>query len=345
MRITDVWAVIPEAPGAPRDWRSAMAQFLAVVETDSGLRGIGVGGGGQAALHIVASVLREVLVGADPRDVEQLWEAMYRATAPFGRKGLAVMALSGLDLALWDLLGKAEGKPIYELLGGLRHERMPAYATLGGAVVGDEVEQGYHQIKLSLPAVRQGPDEIVALVRAARAKIGPDIALYADAGMRWDLPTALQLAEALAPYELGWLEEPLLADDLAGYRLLMERSPIPIAGGEHEYTTWGFSELLEKRAHAVWQPDVCWCGGLTQLRKIVALGQTNGIWVVPHRGSEVWGLHAIAALADRPLAERGRPWMTWLRGQPPIVDGWISPPRRPGFGVSVDEALLARPGR
>lgn len=341
MRITDVWGVIPDAPGAPRDWRSAMAQFLAVVETDVGLRGLGIGGGGKAGLHIVDSVLREALIGEDPRDVERLWEVMYAATRPFGRKGLAVMTLSGVDLALWDLLGKAEDKPVYELLGGLRHDRIPVYASIGDTVT-DELERGYREIKLHLSRVRNDPAEIVAKVRAAREKIGPDVPLYTDAFMRWDLPTSLQLAAEFVPYDVGWIEEPLPADDLAGYQVLMERSTIPIAGGEHEYTTWGYGELLEKRAHAIWQPDACWVGGLTQLKRIVELGQANGLWVVPHRGCEVWGLHAIAALSDRPLAEEGRPWITWLRGQPEVVDGHISPPSGPGFGVSVDEGLLAR---
>jgi L-rhamnonate dehydratase len=342
VRITDVWGVIPAASGAPRDWRSAMAQFLVVIETDAGLRGLGVGGGGKAGLHIIDTVLREVLVGADPRDVERLWDVMYRATMPFGRKGLAVMTLSGVDLALWDLLGKAEGKPVYELLGGPRHERVPVYASIG-ETVGDELERGYRQIKLHLPAVREDPAEIVGLVRAARDKIGPEVPLYLDAFMRWDLPTSLYLAGALEPYDIGWIEEPIPVDDLDGYRVLMERSTIPIAGGEHEYTTWGYAQLLEKQAHAIWQPDACWCGGMTELKKIFAMAGPDRIWVVPHRGAEVWGLHAIVALAARPLAEEGRPWITWLRGQPAVRDGWISPPREPGFGVSVDEALLRRP--
>jgi L-alanine-DL-glutamate epimerase-like enolase superfamily enzyme len=340
MKIADVRAVIPESPTAPRDWRSAMAQFLAIVETDTGRIGLGVGGGGKAALHIVDTVLREVLIGRDPRDVEQLWDAMYRATMPFGRKGLAVMTLSGLDLALWDLLGKLEHQPVYELLGGLRHERIPAYASIGDTVT-DELERGYRHVKLHLSRVEGEPRVVVDKVRAAREQLGPDVPLYTDAAMRWDLDTALQLADAFAPYDVGWLEEPIPADDLAGYQILMQRSPIPIAGGEHEYTTWGYRELLDRRAHAIWQPDACWVGGLTQLKRIFELAPPD-IWLVPHRGCEVWGLHAIAALADRPLAEDGRPWITWLRSQPPVIDGHITPPSGPGFGVEVDEALLRR---
>lgn len=343
-RITDVWAVIPKGTNEPADWRTAMAQILVVVESDAGQRGVGVGGGGIAGVHVIDSVLREVVVGHDPRDVAAIWERMYRATHHFGRKGLAVMALSGVDLAIWDLLGKLEGRPVYELLGGLRHERVPAYASLG-PLVGDAVERGFRHVKLHLPAVGDDPQRIVGLVRAGREQVGPDVALYLDAGARWDWEQASQLVRAFEPYDIGWLEEPLLADDLDGHRRLGELTSIPIAGGEHEYTLWGYRELLEKRALAVWQPDACWVGGMTVLRQIFALGQEHGIWVVPHRGSEAWGLHAILALADRPLAEGGRPWVTWVRGAPPIVDGMIGAPSGPGFGVSFDEALLNRPAR
>jgi L-rhamnonate dehydratase len=342
-RISDVWAIIPRGTNEPQDWRTAMAQILVVVEADTGERGFGVGGG-PAGVHVIDSVLREVVVGQDPRDVDAIWQRMYRATHHFGRKGLAVMALSGIDLAIWDLLGKLEGKPVYDLLGGLRHERVPAYASLG-ASVGDAVKQGFRHVKLHLPGVKDDPQEVVDLVRAGREQVGPDIPLYTDAGARWDRQTSLQLAKAFEEYDVGWLEEPLLADDLVGHRELGEQTTVPIAGGEHEYTLWGYQDLLASRALSVWQPDACWVGGMTVMRDVFALGQANGIWVVPHRGSEVWGLHAILALADRPLAEGGRPWVTWVSGAPPIVDGWIGPPTGPGFGVTFDEALLVKPDR
>jgi L-alanine-DL-glutamate epimerase-like enolase superfamily enzyme len=343
-RITDVWAVIPRGTNEPQDWRTAMAQILVVVESDDGQRGYGVGGGGPAGVHVIDSVLREVVVGQDPRDVAAIWERMYHATHHFGRKGLAIMALSGVDLAIWDLLGKIENRPVYDLLGGLRHERVPAYASLG-PTVGDAIKQGFRHVKLHLPGVKHDPQEIVDLVKAGREQVGPDLPLYLDAGARWSRETAEQLIPLLEPFEIGWLEEPLLADDLAGHRRLGEIGRIPIAGGEHEYTRWGYQDLLAAKALSVWQPDACWVGGMTVMRQVFELGQANGIWVVPHRGSEVWGLHAILALADRPLAEGGRPWVTWVNGAPAIVDGTIGPPTGPGFGVTFDEAVLTRPDR
>lgn len=339
MKITDVRAMVPRGTNEPRDWRTAMAQIAVVVETDGGISGLGVGGGGLAGIHIIDTVLRGVLIGAEPSDIEGLWEKMYRATLPFGRKGLPIMALSGVDLALWDLAGKAAGKPVYELLGGLKNPVMPAYASIG-SVVTDEAERGFKHVKLHMPRPSPGHEENVAVVRRARETLGPEIKLYTDSFLAWTLEETLRLADAFVEYGVEWIEEPLSPDDLDGHAELVRRSPIPIAGGEHEYNEIGFRELLRRKALTVWQPDACWCGGMTQLRNIVALGQEAGIWVVPHRGVEVWGLHAIAALSDNPLAESGRPWVTWLRGQPTIEDGLIKPSDAPGFGVELDPASI-----
>lgn len=335
MKITRVWAVIPRGTNEPDDWRTALGQIAVLVETDAGVTGLGVGGGGAAGVHIIATVLSPLLVGEDPADIERLAERMYRATLPFGRKGLAIMALSGVDLALWDLAGKAAGRPVYALLGGLKHPAIPAYASLSAQGTA-AVARGFRHAKLHMPRPSPGHDENVALVRRVRQALGPDITLYTDAALAWDREETLRLADAFVEFGVKWVEEPLSPDDLDGYAELVRRSPVPIAGGEHEYTEIGFQEVLRRSALHIWQPDACWCGGLTQLRKIFALAAAHGIPVVPHRGAEVWGLHAIAALSDQPLAESGRPWITWLRGAPPIVDGVIRPSDAPGFGVTLD---------
>jgi L-rhamnonate dehydratase len=161
-----------------------------------------------------------------------------------------------------------------------------------------------------------------------------------DAWMRWDVETTLRIARAVEPLHVSWIEEPLSPDDLDGYAVLAQQSPIPIAGGEHEFTAFGFRELVERRLHRVLQPDVCWCGGLTQLVEIYRMAHRHGLRVCPHRGAEVWALHAIAALDPEPLAESGRPWLTWVGGQPPIQDGWIELTDAPGFGVTIDESGL-----
>ena len=339
MKITDVRAVIPRGTNEPNDWRTAMAQIAVLVETDAGLTGLGVGGGGRAGVHVIDTVLRDVVRGRDPADIDGLWAAMYRATLPFGRKGVAVWALSGLDLALWDLAGKARGQPVYALLGGLRNPVVPAYASIGHEVR-DEAERGFRHVKLHMPRPSPGFAENVEVVRRARERLGPDIALYADAFLEWDVETTLRLADAFRAFDVGWIEEPLSPDDLDGYADLCRRSPIPIAGGEHECGRHGFAEVIARRAHQILQPDASWCGGLTVLRAVFELGAASGLWVVPHRGAEVWGLHAIAALSPAPLAESGRPWVSWLRGEPRIERGVIRPTNAPGFGVELDPAAL-----
>ena len=164
-----------------------------------------------------------------------------------------------------------------------------------------------------------------------------------DAWMQWTVDTTLVAAQGLAPYDVGWIEEPLPADDLHGYAELRGRCPIPIAGGEHEFTAAGFAELIERRLHQVLQPDVCWCGGLTELIKIYRMAKAAGLRVCPHRGGEIWALHALVALDPEPLAESGRPWMTWVGGQPPVVDGFLRLSDGHGFGVTIDEARTADP--
>lgn len=334
MKITDVRACQP-ACDSPPDWRTSMGQILVTVETDDGLTGYGVGGGGLAGIHVIHTVLRDVLLGQDPSPIDDLWDAMYQATLPFGRKGLAIMALSGVDLALWDLRGKREARPVVGLLGGEIGTPMPVYATVWGEI-SPEVAAQHQGFKLHVEQFPTGATVrgVVERVRRARDCIGPDRPLMLDAWMRWDVATTLAVAEAVAPYRIGWIEEPLPVDDVHGYQELMRRSPIPIAGGEHEFTARGFAELVERGMHHILQPDVCWCGGMTEMIKIYRLAKSAGLRVCPHRGAEVWGLHALAALDPEPLAESGRPWMTWLAGQPAVENGFIRLSDAPGFGVT-----------
>ncbi len=341
MKITDVRAIQPVSPGAPPDWRTSLGQILVAIETDIGLTGYGVGGGGLASVLVVRSVLREVLLGRDPERIDDLWQAMYRATLPFGQKGIAVMALSGADLALWDLCGKANDCPVARLLGGQVGTPIPTYVTVWGEIPEDMARRHTaFKIHVENRFGTGAAEAIAAVVEMARKQIGPDPTLMLDAWMQWDIPTTLAVARAVRPYHVLWIEEPLPADDLAGYAVLGRQCPIPIAGGEHEFTARGFAPLIERKLHQVLQPDVCWCGGMTELVKIYRQAQAAGLRVCPHRGAEVWGLHAIAALDKQPLAESGRPWMSWVHGQPPSVDGSVCLGDASGFGITIDEASL-----
>jgi L-rhamnonate dehydratase len=335
MRITAVRACQPPC-ASPPDWRTALGQILVAIETDAGLIGYGVGGGGAAAIHIIGTVLRGLLLGKEIEPVEEHWQAIYRATLPFGRKGVAIMALSGVDLALWDLRGKAAQRSIAQLLGGPIRRRLPTYMTVWGDIP-DTLLGTHTAFKIHLGAGNL--DALVEVVRRARDRVGPHAALMVDAWMQWDLAFTLRFAERVAPCRLDWIEEPLPPDDLAGYAELTGRSAVPIAGGEHEFTAAAFAELIQRRLHQVVQPDVCWCGGLTEVVKIYRLARDHGVRVCPHRGGEVWALPALAALDPEPLAESGRPWMTWVGGQPPIVGGYIDVPAAPGFGVVIDDAV------
>lgn len=340
MKITSVTASQPSTPGSPPDWRTSLGQILVTVKTDDGLTGLGVGGGGAAGIHVVETVLRDTLLSEDAEDVEGLWERMYRSTLPFGRKGLAIMALSGVDLALWDLRGKREGKPVAEVLGGTVGEPIPTYLTVFDEFE-EAVRRGHKAIKLHLAHFdpREGDGRIVDHIRIIREAVGPEIQVMVDVFMKWDVKTTLHLAEQFAEYDIRWIEEPLPPDNLDGYEELSKFSPVPIAGGEHEYTAVGFKELIDRRLHQVLQPDICWCGGMTEVVKIFQMANEAGLQVCPHRGAEIWGLHAIAALATAPLAESGRTWMTWVHGQPEIQEGFIQLGAGFGFGASVDENL------
>lgn len=344
MRIVAVEAWQPIAENSPPGWRTTFGQIAVRVRTDEGLVGCGVGGGGRAGLMVIESVLAPLLRGCDPSYVENHWDGMYQATLPFGRKGIAVMALSGVDLALWDLRAKAAGTSVAKLLNLRCRSRVPVYRTIWGDV-DPATAAGGHGVKLHihphepLSLENRGAfvDQVVERLAAARAAIGPARSLMVDGWMTWDAPATLAIANRIAQFNVAWIEEPLPPDDLRGYCRLRDECGIPIAGGEHEFTHHGFERLIDERLHRIVQPDVCWCGGLTALRRIYEMAGAARLRVVPHRGAEVWGLPALAALDPEPLAEEGRPWMTWVRGQPAIDLSGIPVPEAPGFGVHFDE--------
>ena len=343
MTITSVQTWQPIADNSPPDWRTSLGQIAVSIQTSNGLTGYGVGGGGLSGMHIIREILEPLLVGRDTEPVEEHWEAMYATTMAFGRKGVALMAISGVDLALWDLRAKRAGQSVCELLGGQTKTSLATYATFWD-VVSERDAADVAAVKLHVhPDAKQDRvNAVVEVTAQAREVIGPDKPLMLDAWMEWDVETTLDIANRVARYEIDWIEEPLPADWLDEYALLCRESPIPIAGGEHEFTSRAFGEIIDRRAHQVLQPDVCWVGGLTELVRIYELAavhnQTHDDWpvrVVPHRGCEVWALHAIAALDPDPLAESGRPWMSWVHGQPEVIAGRITPPADSGFGVTL----------
>ena len=348
-------SIYPRYKQRPASWAPRWgSEVLVRVETDDGL--VGIGGTAPApARGIVEGHFPHLLVGEDPHDVERLWDQMYRASLLYGRKGLAVMAISAVDVALWDLLGKARGEPLYNLLGGRAHERLPLYAT------GNEVawyrELGFTRFKLTVPHGPadgwEGCQANVAHVKAAREAAGPDADVMLDCWMGWDVEYTLRMADLLGPYRVRWLEECLPPDDYSGYTELTRRvEGTAIATGEHEYTRWGFRELLQRRCCHIVQPDLSLCGGITEARHIAALASAWHVPVIPHFGAlEPWAIHWLVAQPSLSLgeylvvssrAEGGalRSMYPHLRGIPEPEGGFIQPSERPGLGVEVDSAWL-----
>jgi len=326
---------------------------LVLIDTDEGITGIGMGGGGQPAATIIEAHFSTFLVGEDPFNIELLWDQMYRASMPYGRKGTATMAISGVDLALWDIVGKAKGEPVYRLIGGKTKDRIPAYGT--GNHLEWYKELGFRGFKLAMPHGPadgyEGMRNNEALVRAARETIGPDAELMLDCYMAWTVEYTLRMAEMLEPYRLRWIEEFLSPDDIEGYAEVKRAiRRMATATGEHEYTRYGFRELIDRRAADILQPDINWVGGLTEAIKICHMASAAGLPVIPHGGGSAWGLHLIMANVNCPWAETFVAPGVRVEDEPPGLllgaprpkDGYIVPSDAPGFGLTLNEAVFEK---
>lgn len=363
-RIASPMSRWPEYRSDRRSWGiDALGGAVVEVETSSGATGVAPCSGGAAAALLVERHLARFVAGRtlSRESIAEAWEQMYRATLPYGRRGLAVFAISALDLALWDALGKERGEPVWALLGEKRHERLPLYATTPRPDAARAL--GFAGGKLPLPASpaegEEGLAENLALAARMREACGDpdDFFLAVDCWMSLDVPYAARLGEGLARLGFRWLEEPLPPDDYAGHARLRRElgGAIALAAGEHEATRWGFELLLDQGCADLLQPDVGWCGGLTELLRIAELADARGIPVVPH-GSSVYSYHFCAVRPETEFAEfllldpdgiDVVPQLApLLRGEPVPESGHVRVPDTPGFGVSLDRDLeLARPER
>ena len=347
MQIESVKAVYPNYENVVSSWRTHLWQIVVEVRTDMGIVGYGYGGGGLASLPIVNGHFRELLVGVElnsPEDVYGIWDRLYYESLPYGRKGIAMMALSGVDLALWDALGKAEGKPVAELIGGVRKDRIEVYAT--GADSEWYAELGVSGQKLT-HRWNGTTDDAVESAEKAREVMGNEAKVMFDVYMSWDSEVAVLMARDLADFDIYWFEDVLTPDDVRELGELRPKvSPINLAGGEHEFGVTGFREIAEHRAYDIWQPDITWCGGITAGLRICKLAEEYAVPVVPHRGGEVWGLHLIAAgdacddLAELVMGARGADKDDLWVGGPEIEGGKLSIGDGSGFGVGLNEGML-----
>ncbi|MDP8924752.1 MAG: mandelate racemase/muconate lactonizing protein [Chloroflexota bacterium] len=337
------------------DGRYRMESIFVEVHTDEGVTGIG----GPITLEqafIIDTQLRALIEGADPLAHELIWDKLYRYSV-HGRKGATMMAISAVDCALWDLKGKWANAPVYRLLGGPTRGEIPAYASALGYSVEPEraaarakqlVGQGYRATKWFF---REGPadgkagmEKNVALVAALREAIGDNVDLMLDCWMSWDVPYTVAMAERLEEYAPRWLEEPVLPDKIESYAEIRRRTSVPISGGEHEYTRWGLKQLMDAEAVDVLQPDIYWCGGITETLKICAIASTYDLPVVPHGHSTPATAHLIASQPANlcPILEYLVKWneihQFFLKTPLKPKNGVVTLPETPGLGMELDEA-------
>ena len=373
MKITNVRTHVLEAalsqPFAySRAWYDTRTASLVEIETDSGLTGWGECYGPARMTAAVVESVAPWLTGEDPLRSDVLWQSIYARLRDHGQKGVVIQGLSGIDIALWDIKGKHFGVPACALLGGARRTKVRAYATgLYRRKSGDPLQylaaeaagyaaEGFAAVKLK---VGFGVDEDAAVTRAVRAAIGPGVALMVDANHAFDAVAAIRLGRMIEPHDIGWFEEPVPPEDLSGYRAVKAALTIPIAGGECEFTRFGFRDLLVARAVDIVQPDTCAAGGLSECKKIADMAEAFGVRYNPH----VWGtgiaiaasLQLLAVLPSHtptslapvePLLELDRtehPIRQALLTQPIEHErGVVRVPDGPGLGIEVDRAALAR---
>ena len=376
MKIKDVKSYVlqyrlEEELGYSQQYYDRRTAHLIEVVTDEGLRGYGEAfGGGNVALAnktIVEQVIGPLIRGMDPLDREVIWHKVYNLLRDHGQKGMPLQSLSGVDIALWDIAGKSQGQPLYKLLGGAFRDRIPAYGygmmlrrvpELANRFAEESrkiAAGGFKAIKMKIGL---GPRQDAKLVEAVRKAIGPEIQLMVDANHCYTAREAIPLGRELERLDVFWFEEPVAPEDYQGYRDLCLALDMNIAGGEAEFTRWGFRQLIEGRCVDVLQPETCGLGGITEYQKVLALAHSHFVPVVNH----VWGsavavamnLHLLAALPDLPGgAHPVQPMLEYdttpnrfreeLLKEPLNVlkqvkqnDGWVGLPKGPGLGIEID---------
>jgi L-rhamnonate dehydratase len=330
---------------------NVLGTLVVEIEASDGTVGFSVTTAGEIGAFIVEKHLARFLEGRKITDIERIWDQMYKSTLYYGRRGVVLNAISGVDLALYDLLGRVRQVPVFELLGGPVRDELQFYAT--GARPDRAKELGFIGGKMPLhhgPAEgEEGLRKNIAQLADMREKVGDDFWLMLDCWMSLDVEYATRLAHAAAEHGLKWIEEALIPDDYWGYAELRKRAPstVLVTTGEHEATRWGFRQLLEIGVDLI-QPDVGWCGGITELLKISALADAHGTMVVPH-GSSVYSYHFVVTrtnspfaefLMMHPTAEEVVPMFSpMLVGEPVPVNGRLKVPETPGFGVELSDAI------
>jgi D-galactarolactone cycloisomerase len=338
--------------------RSSRSTTLVKIVTDDGITGIGsCSGNGELLEFIIARVIKPLIVGMNPTQIDEIWDRAYvrGGHKEFGTRGVGVVALSGIDIALWDILGKIRGAPLYQLLGGKCRDKVPVYATAlypeePAKVAGRArafADQGFHGVKIK---VGFDLDQDIRIVRAVRQELGNDFVVMTDANQGYSLDVALKASETFAECGAFWLEEPLFAEDIEGHALLRERGGTPIAVGENLHMCFGFENFIARGAVDFIQPDVARAGGVSEIKKITAMAAKHNVPVSFH----TWGdgvalaasVHLAAALQNCIVMELDytyNPLREELLCEPFEVErGFLTPPEKPGLGVELNSEALQR---
>jgi L-rhamnonate dehydratase len=332
-------------------------EIFAQIDTDEGISGIS----GTLMPNVAFQVwkMKDLLIGRDPGPTEFLWDIMHRSEA-HGRQGEPMMGISALDIALWDIKGKALGQPVHQLIGGPTQKTMPAYASMLGYTSVDMglvreraiemKERGYQGMKWFFRhGPMSGPEGVKLnhdLVRTVREAVGPDIDIMFDAWQSWDYNYAVKMIARIEEYEPRWLEEVGMADRIDTYRKVKESTTIPISGVEHEYTRWGFKPWMDAEAVDIIQPDVNWCGGLSEILKIAALATSYDLTTIAHQGVTPAGMAFSAAQSPihtpyvEMLVKHAALAYHFLQAGPNFEDGKLTVSDDPGFGYVIDESKI-----
>ena len=333
---------------------------LVRVRTDTGAVGIGFCYGGNKAGHLVTVAVRDLLkgvvVGRDAHQVEAIWDTMYREALLHGRRGAVLRAISAIDIALWDAKAREAGLPLYRYLGGFREKVVPAYASGGYYAEGkglagltqemhSYLDMGFRAVKIKVG--RLPPREDAERVRAAREAVGPDVPLFLDANNAWpDAPSAIQAVRLFEDYDPGWIEEPLMPDDVQGHAEVAATVATPVATGEIHATRWDFLQLIQQQAASILQADAGVCGGITEWRKIAGLASAHNLSLAPHWLAEIH-VHLVAStpnatwveyFTDFNVLNLGTLFSTRLE----VKQGGLALPLEPGLGVDLDEKAVKR---
>jgi L-alanine-DL-glutamate epimerase-like enolase superfamily enzyme len=364
MKITEVEALYLRLPEIQARTDSSQDALIVKVSTDAGITGWGEVDGCPAVIkaiieapmsHTLVTGLRALLIGEDPLEIARLWRKMYQGTLYYGREGAVIQAMAGVDLALWDIKGKALCQPVYKLLGGAFRKQVRVYASNMFQFTPEATaerakkaqDEGYTALKFGWEPFGRDPKSDRAYLEAIRAAVGNDMDLMLDVGLIWDAKTTLQRARLFEPYKLAWIEEPLHPDDLQGYAKVAEGTDVKIAAGEEECTVAGFTRLMDLGRIDVVQVDLTRCG-LTQALKIAALAEQRGLPVINHNFTTdinvAASLHFLASVPNAFImeycVEPSEISRALAKNPIPIVDGHASVPEAPGLGVEPDPAMI-----